>query len=226
MSVELIPKRIDQLVAAVPGTNRIALLINGNFEWGVRRNQEEGESAGARHGIKVEAFLIRTLADFKPVMAAIKKSDAHGIVVAQDGRFYANMSMLAQLAIDHQLPMMAYSKEMVQAGALLRMDRCDIRESTRGREDHIRKLVLASAEAMSLGDGGHGTHGPLCGPCRPCGCRDRRRDLRRNRQIGSCTGDGHVHGVEEIPKGQPRHRPLRSHVHGASLVPKEASLHP
>lgn len=30
------------------------------------------------------------------------------------------------------------------------MDRCDIRESTRGREDHIRTVVLASAEAMSL----------------------------------------------------------------------------
>jgi hypothetical protein len=32
MSVELIPKRIDQLVTAVPGINHIALLINGNVE--------------------------------------------------------------------------------------------------------------------------------------------------------------------------------------------------
>jgi ABC-type uncharacterized transport system substrate-binding protein len=40
-------------------------------------------------------------------------------VVAQDELFYANMSMLAQLAIDHQLPMMGYSKEMVEAGALI-----------------------------------------------------------------------------------------------------------
>jgi putative ABC transport system substrate-binding protein len=51
MSVELIPKRIDQLVSAVPGIDHIALLINGNFEWGV---QEEGESAATRLGIKLE----------------------------------------------------------------------------------------------------------------------------------------------------------------------------
>jgi putative tryptophan/tyrosine transport system substrate-binding protein len=146
MSVELIPKRIDQLVAAVPGINRIALLINGNFEWGVRRNQEEGESAGARHGIKVEAFLIRTLADFKPVMTAIKKSDARGIVVAQDGLFYANMSMLAQLAIDHQLPMMAYSKEMVQAGALISYG-ADIPTYFRGASRPIDRILKGTKPA-------------------------------------------------------------------------------
>jgi putative tryptophan/tyrosine transport system substrate-binding protein len=121
MSVELIPKRIDRLdlVTAVPGIGQIVLLINGNFEWGVRRAREEGESAATRLGIKVEPFLIRRLADFKPTMAAIKQSGARGIVVAQDGLLYANMSMLAQLAIEHQLAMMVYSKEMAQAGALI-----------------------------------------------------------------------------------------------------------
>jgi putative ABC transport system substrate-binding protein len=119
MSVELIPKRIDHLVQAVPGIGHIALLINGNFEWGVRRSREEGESAAARLGIKVEPFLVRSLADFKLTMAEIKQSGARGVVVAQDGLFYANMSMLAQLAIEHQLAMMAYAKEMVEAGALI-----------------------------------------------------------------------------------------------------------
>jgi len=52
-------------------------------------------------------------------MAEIEQSGARGVVVAQDGLFYANMPMLAQLAIEHQLAMMAYAKEMVEAGALI-----------------------------------------------------------------------------------------------------------
>ena len=146
MSVELIPKRIDQLVTAVPGINHIALLINGNFEWGVRRSQEEGERAAARLRIKVEPFLIRKLADFRPAMAAIKQSGAGGIVVTQDGLFYANMSMLAELAIDHRLLMMVYSKEMVQAGALISYG-ADIPTYFRGAGRPIDRILKGTKPA-------------------------------------------------------------------------------
>jgi putative ABC transport system substrate-binding protein len=52
-------------------------------------------------------------------MAAIKESGARGVVPAPDGLSYANMSLFAQLAIEHRLAMMAYSKEMAEAGALV-----------------------------------------------------------------------------------------------------------
>jgi putative ABC transport system substrate-binding protein len=119
MAVELIPKRIDLLIGAVPGITSIALVINGNFETGVRVHQKAGDAAAARLGIKVEPFLIRAPADFKPVFADIKRSGARGIVVAQDGLFYANMTPLAELARQHGLPMMVYAKEMAEAGAVI-----------------------------------------------------------------------------------------------------------
>jgi putative tryptophan/tyrosine transport system substrate-binding protein len=146
MSVELIPKRIDLLVKAVPGIDHIALLINGNFEWGVRRSREEGESAAARLGIKVEPFLIRRLADLKLTMAEIRQSGARGIVVAQDGLFYANMSTLAQLAIEHQLAMMVYAKEMAEAGALISYG-ADIPAYFRGAGKSIDRILKGKKPA-------------------------------------------------------------------------------
>ena len=41
------------------------------------------------------------------------------MVLTQDGLFYANQRRLAQLALDQKLPMMAYAKEMSEAGALM-----------------------------------------------------------------------------------------------------------
>jgi putative tryptophan/tyrosine transport system substrate-binding protein len=119
MSVELIPKRIEILIDAVPAIRHIALVINGNFENGVRANRSAAEAAATHLGIKIEPFLIRSVADFKPVFAAIQASGARGVVLAQDGLFYANMDLFGTLAIEHRLAMMAYSKEMVEAGALI-----------------------------------------------------------------------------------------------------------
>jgi len=112
----------------------------------VRRNREEGERAAVRLGIKVEAFLIRKLADFKPTMAAIKESGARGIVVAQDGLFYANMSMLAQLAIEHQLAMMVYAKEMAEAGAFMSYG-ADIPTYFRGAGRSIDRILKGTKPA-------------------------------------------------------------------------------
>jgi len=119
MSIELIPKRIEFLTRAVPGITRIALVINGNFENGIQANQKAADVAAAQLGIKVEPFLIRSPIDFKPVFADIKRNGARGIVMAQDGLFYANMAQIAELARQHKLPMMVYAKEMADAGAVI-----------------------------------------------------------------------------------------------------------
>jgi putative ABC transport system substrate-binding protein len=79
-------------------------------------------------------------------MAEIKQSGARGVVVAQDGLFYANMSMLAQLAIEHQLAMMAYAKEMVEAGALISYG-ADIPAYFRGAGKSIDQILKGTKPA-------------------------------------------------------------------------------
>jgi putative tryptophan/tyrosine transport system substrate-binding protein len=119
MAVELTPKRVALLKEAVVGLSSVALLINGNYEIGVRRNTEAAQSAAAHLGITVRPIEIRTVADFEPAFSLISKSRLQGVVLTVDGLFYANQKRLAELALQHSLPMMAYAKEMSEAGALM-----------------------------------------------------------------------------------------------------------
>ena len=64
-------------------------------------NIEAARRAAAHLGITVQPVEIRSPADFEPAFALIKRSRLQGLVLTQDGLFYANMTRLAQLALDH-----------------------------------------------------------------------------------------------------------------------------
>ena len=100
-SVELVPKRIELLKQAVVGLSSIALVVNAHYPDGARRNIEAAQRAAAHLGITVQPVEVRTPADFEPAFSLIKTSRLQGVVLTQDGLFYANMTRLAQLALDH-----------------------------------------------------------------------------------------------------------------------------
>jgi putative ABC transport system substrate-binding protein len=108
MSVELVPKRVELLKQALPGLSRVGLVVNANYAEGAKRNIEA-----------VQPVEVRSPADFEPAFLLMSNGNVQGVVLTQDGLFYANQRRLAQLALDHKLPMMAYAKEMSEAGALM-----------------------------------------------------------------------------------------------------------
>jgi len=140
VSVELVPKRIELLKQAVGDLSSIALVVNAHYPDGARRNIEAAQRAAAHLGIIVQPVEIRTPADFEPAFALIKRSRLQGVVLTQDGLFYANMTRLAQLALDHKLPMMAYAKEMSEAGALISYG-ADIPAYFRRAADYIDRIL-------------------------------------------------------------------------------------
>jgi putative ABC transport system substrate-binding protein len=119
MSVELVPKRVELLKQALPGLSRVALVVNANYAEGAKRNIETAQRAAALLGIAVQPVEVRSPADFEPAFLLMSNGNVQGVVLTQDGLFYANQRRLAQLALDHKLPMMAYAKEMSEAGALM-----------------------------------------------------------------------------------------------------------
>ncbi len=119
MAVELTPKRLALLKEAIPDLSGVTLLINGNYEVGVRRNTEAARSAADRLGIAVRPVEVRSADDFDAVFSSIAKMPQQGVALTVDGLFYANQKRLAQLALQHRLPMIAYAREMSEAGALM-----------------------------------------------------------------------------------------------------------
>src|SRR4051794_16586261 len=118
MAVDLTAKRFEFLTLTVPGLKRISLLLNGNDENGARQYLAECQSAaerpkGALH--PVEGLAPR---DLKPAFAAMASEGVDGLVVTQDGLFFVTRQDLAYLSLAHRLPMIVYSRETVEAGAL------------------------------------------------------------------------------------------------------------
>jgi len=140
LSVELVPKRIELLKQAVPGLSRVALFVNAHYPDGARRNIEAAERAAAHLGITVQPVEIRSPADFEPAFSSIGKSGLQGVVLTQDGLFYANQKRLAELALEHKLPMMVYAKEMSEAGALMSYG-ADIPVYFRRAADYVDRIL-------------------------------------------------------------------------------------
>jgi len=140
VSVELVPKRIELLKQAVVGLSSVALVVNAHYADGARRNIEAAHRAAAHLGIIVQPVEVRSPADFEAAFFLIRRSQLQGVVLTQDGLFYANMTRLAELALEHKLPMMVYAKEMSQAGALMSYG-ADIPAYFRRAADYIDRIL-------------------------------------------------------------------------------------
>jgi len=146
MATELIPKRIELLKLAVPGLSRVAVVVNANYADGANRIIEAAQRGAAILGIAVQPVEVRSPADFEPAFLLMSKSDVQGVVLTQDGLFYVHMSRLAQLALDYKLPMMAYAKEMSEAGALMAYG-TNIPAYFRRAADYIDKILKGAKPA-------------------------------------------------------------------------------
>jgi hypothetical protein len=56
--------------------------------------------------------------DITPAFSQLRSEQIDGVIVSQDGLFYATRKNIADLALAHQLPSIVYSRETLEAGAV------------------------------------------------------------------------------------------------------------
>jgi len=117
-AVQLSAKRLEYLHDAIPGLARVALLINPNVEI-TRRYIEESEAAAAKLRLTIQRVEARSLDDFGRVFNAMVKARAQAVVVNAEGLFFQGRTLVAKLAIERGLPTCVYSRETLEAGALM-----------------------------------------------------------------------------------------------------------
>ena len=115
---DLVAKRVEYLKKLVSGLSRVALLVNPNDRESTRRYTEEAKAAADKLDLIVRPVEIRTSADLAPAFSAMHGEQINGIVVTQDGLFYANRKEIAALALANRVPAIVYSRETVEVGAL------------------------------------------------------------------------------------------------------------
>jgi putative ABC transport system substrate-binding protein len=119
IAVELSAKRLAYFKEAFPSASRAALLVNANDPQGMRRYIDESQIAAGALGITIQPVEVRSLGDFEAAFDQMVADRLEGVVVPADGLFYQGRVRLAQSALQRRLPLVVYSRETLEAGALM-----------------------------------------------------------------------------------------------------------
>ena len=119
IAVELSGKRLAVFKEAFPRMTRVALLVNANNPQATKRYIDETNTAATGLGLHVQPVEVRSLTDFDQAFDRIVEGRLEGVAVPADPLFYQGRSLMAQTAITRRLPLMVYSRETLEAGALM-----------------------------------------------------------------------------------------------------------
>jgi putative tryptophan/tyrosine transport system substrate-binding protein len=119
IAVELSAKRLALFKEVFPRMSRAALVVNANDPQGMHRYIDETQTAATTLGLTVVPVEVRSLEDFVPAFDQIVAAGLEGVVLPADGLFYQGRAKLAQLALARRVPLMVYSRETLEAGALM-----------------------------------------------------------------------------------------------------------
>ena len=146
IAVELSAKRLALFKEAFPRASSAALLVNANDPQGIQRYVEESQVAAGALGVTVHPVGVRLPGDFGPALDKIIAERLDGVVVPADGLFYQGRVLLAQSALSRRLPLIVYSRETLEAGALMSYG-ADQRAIFRRAATYIDKILKGEKPA-------------------------------------------------------------------------------
>ena len=117
-AAELTGLRMQLLKEFVPNLSRVALLVNPNAQISTLY-VEEAQRASAKLGLTLRVFEARALRDLDNAFAAMSAARMQGLFINAEGLFFVGREAIAKLALAHKLPLCVWSRETVEAGALL-----------------------------------------------------------------------------------------------------------
>ena len=140
ISIDLSAKRLALFKEAIPHVERIGVLVNPADQQGTRRALDEFQKAGKALKLDVQPLEIRSTSDIEPAFGKILEKRLDGIVQGPSSLFYQNRALLANLAIQHRVPLMPTVREAVEAGGLMSYAP-DIRAIFRRAPEYIDKIL-------------------------------------------------------------------------------------
>jgi putative ABC transport system substrate-binding protein len=116
-SADLAGKRLQLLHEVVPRLHRLAVVVDVGYP-GAVREMGELEAAARGLGVDLAPIEIRRAEDIAPAFEAVRPT-ADALYAVGDALINANSTRIITLALGARLPTMFYSREFVQAGALV-----------------------------------------------------------------------------------------------------------
>ena len=95
------------------------MLVNASVPEAARRYDEIAQTAARPLGITLQPVEIRTPADIERAFSVITQSRLQGVCLTSDGLIYVEQERLSQLALDRNLPLIGYTRDMAKWTGML-----------------------------------------------------------------------------------------------------------
>jgi putative ABC transport system substrate-binding protein len=117
-AADLIGKRLEFLKETVPGLARTALLVNPDTQV-AHLYSEVTNAMAAKLGLSNRVFAARSRDELEPAFDAMMKAGMQAVTINSEGLAYQQREYIAKLAIARHLPLSVWSRETLEAGALM-----------------------------------------------------------------------------------------------------------
>ena len=111
-------KRLELLLDAIPGADRIAVLLNPSFP-GHSGALESIRTLASMRGVEVFSREIKAVEDLEPAFDDVKRANAQAAVFMADNVMFGNRKRVADLALRHRLPTIHSFPPEVRDGGLM-----------------------------------------------------------------------------------------------------------
>lgn len=117
-SSDLIGKRLQFLKETVPRLSRVGLFVNANAQI-TPLYVAVTQAAAAALGLVSQVFGARSLDEVERAFDAMVTASMQAVMINSDGLTFQARSIIAKSAIERRLPLSAYSRDTLEAGALM-----------------------------------------------------------------------------------------------------------
>jgi ABC-type uncharacterized transport system substrate-binding protein len=118
LSQDLSNKYLELLREAVPTLSRVSVLVNPDHPIHPSLSKNI-HAAGQTTGVKVLQLEASTPSQIAAGFGAIKRERAGALIVLSDAFFFAQARQIAELAAQHRLPTMFWTREPVESGGMM-----------------------------------------------------------------------------------------------------------
>jgi putative ABC transport system substrate-binding protein len=115
---DLIGKRLALFKEVIPRLSKVALLVNENSTLASAYETTTHEAAVALE-LLYTGFKWRVPDDLATTFISMKDAGIQAFIINPDGWSFTHRVMISKLAIENRLPLSAWSREMLNAGALM-----------------------------------------------------------------------------------------------------------
>jgi putative tryptophan/tyrosine transport system substrate-binding protein len=117
-NVELGPKRLELLHEIIPGTTRVALLVNPSNPNAETLSSELQEAARALR-LQLNVLQASVESEFDAIFQTLAQLRAGALVIGPDPFFNSRSEQLAALTVRHAIPAIYQYRTFVEAGGLM-----------------------------------------------------------------------------------------------------------